>query len=105
MIFLSKFWSCHGCWNELDLAESAGPPSVGAERPPTVFDVPVPSLSCVCAHDVDFWPRCTPCVPQLEGREFTITEKGPFSFEIDLDTSACGTFVSGYVNQVQACMK
>lgn len=37
---------------------------------------------------------------QLEGREFTITEKGPFSFEIDFDTSSCGTFVSGYVNQV-----
>lgn len=50
----------------------------------------------------DFWPRGIPCIPQLEGREFTITEKGPFSFEIDLDTSACGTFVSGYVNQV--CM-
>eukprot|EP00752_Nemacystus_decipiens_P009961 g8884.t1 len=38
---------------------------------------------------------------ELEGREFTITEKGPFSFEIDFDTSACGTFVSGYVNQVK----
>lgn len=88
-------------WMELDLAESAGP-SWGRETP---YRVPVPSLSCVCAHDVDFWPRCTPCVPQLEGREFTITEKGPFSFEIDFDTSACGTFVSGYVNQVQACIR
>ena len=40
------------------------------------------------------------CHWQLEGREFNITEKGPFSFEIDCDTSECGTFVSGYVNQV-----
>lgn len=37
---------------------------------------------------------------QLEGREFTVTEKGPFSFEIDCDTSNSGTFISGYVNQV-----
>ncbi|CAM9314362.1 unnamed protein product, partial [Hapterophycus canaliculatus] len=38
---------------------------------------------------------------ELEGREFSITEKGPFSFEIDCDTSLYGTFVSGYVNQVK----
>lgn len=29
-----------------------------------------------------------------------MTEKGPFSFEIECDTCAYGTFVSGYVNQV-----
>ncbi|CAM9877805.1 unnamed protein product [Pylaiella littoralis] len=40
-------------------------------------------------------------MPELEGREFSITEKGPFSFEIDFDTTSCGTFVSGYVNQVK----
>lgn len=37
---------------------------------------------------------------QLEDREFAITEKSPFSFEIDCDTSSFGTFTSGYVNQV-----
>lgn len=40
-------------------------------------------------------------MPELEGREFTVTEKGPFSFEIDCDTCLYGTFVSGYVNQVK----
>ncbi|CAM9515783.1 unnamed protein product [Ascophyllum nodosum] len=42
-------------------------------------------------------------MPELEGREFSITEKGPFSFEIDCDTSDFGTFVSGYVNQARYC--
>ncbi|KAG5187960.1 ubiquitin-activating enzyme E1 [Tribonema minus] len=40
-------------------------------------------------------------MPELEGREFTITERGPYAFEINCDTTAFGTFVSGYVNQVK----
>lgn len=44
---------------------------------------------------------CCAGMYQLEGREFTITDKGPFSFEIDCDTSTFSTLVSGYVNQVR----
>jgi hypothetical protein len=38
---------------------------------------------------------------ELEGREYVISVKSPYSFEIDCDTTACSTFVSGYVTQVK----
>ncbi|CAM9454499.1 unnamed protein product, partial [Phaeothamnion confervicola] len=38
---------------------------------------------------------------ELEGREFAIKERSPFSFEIDCDTTGFSTFRSGYVNQVK----
>ena len=40
-------------------------------------------------------------MPQLQGNEFHVTPKGPYTFEIDADTSDADTFVSGYVNQVK----
>ncbi|CAM9449721.1 unnamed protein product [Chrysoparadoxa australica] len=38
---------------------------------------------------------------ELEGQQLTVTVRNPFSFEINCDTTAYSTFVSGYMNQVK----
>lgn len=40
-------------------------------------------------------------VEALEGREYQVTVKSPYSFEIQADTTAAGTHESGYVTQVK----
>mmetsp|Transcript_19411 Transcript_19411/g.28753 ORF Transcript_19411/g.28753 Transcript_19411/m.28753 type:complete len:1029 (+) Transcript_19411:1-3087(+) len=38
---------------------------------------------------------------ELENRTFIVTEKSPYSFEIDIDSTHLKPFVSGYVNEIK----